>query len=77
MLRTYGSRIDKVIGGAKSVSGLGRSYGAGLYQADLDYLQKYEYARKADDVLYRRTKRTAHDQNRNRKDQGRIWECLT
>ena len=37
-----------------------RDYGAGLYQREVDYLRDYEYARKADDILYRRTKLGLH-----------------
>lgn len=60
MLRTYGSRMDRVIGGASDMAELGKCYGAGLFQADIDYLYTYEYARKIEDVLYRRTKLGLH-----------------
>jgi len=60
MLRTYGTRIERVLGEAKTLGDLGRDYGAGLYQADIDYLVAYEYARTPEDILYRRTKRGLH-----------------
>jgi len=60
MLRTYGTRIERVLGEAKTLDDLGRDYGAGLYQADIDYLVAHEYARTPEDILYRRTKRGLH-----------------
>ena len=60
MLRTYGTRLEQVIGGAAGLGDMGRDHGAGLYQAEVDYLRDYEYARKADDILYRRTKLGLH-----------------
>ena len=35
---------------------LGTHFGAGLYQAEVEYLCKYEWARTTDDILWRRTK---------------------
>ena len=60
LLRTYGTRLEQVIGDAASLGDMGRDYGAGLYQKEVDYLRDYEYARKADDILYRRTKLGLH-----------------
>ena len=56
LARTYGTRIERVIGPAQSLSDLGDHYGSGLYQAEVDYLMKHEFARTADDILKRRTK---------------------
>ena len=52
----YGTRLDRLLDGIDSMAGLGRHYGAGLYQAELHYLLDTEFARTADDVLWRRTK---------------------
>ena len=60
MLRTHGTCLEKVIGNAKGPKDLGRHYGAGLYQVEVDYLCDHEYARKADDILFRRTKLGLH-----------------
>ena len=56
MSRAYGTRLRDVIGDAGTVKALGRHFGAGLYEAELRYLIDREYARTADDILWRRTK---------------------
>jgi glycerol-3-phosphate dehydrogenase len=60
LCRAYGSRLDLVLGDAQSWADLGRDYGAGLTQREIDYLKRYEWARSADDVLWRRTKLGLH-----------------
>jgi glycerol-3-phosphate dehydrogenase len=42
--------------GASRVKDLGEDFGAGLSQREVDYLIAEEWARSADDVLWRRTK---------------------
>ncbi len=56
LAQNYGARIDFVLGSADSLEGLGRHFGAGLYAAEVDYLRRIEFARDADDILWRRTK---------------------
>ena len=56
MSRAYGDRLDRLLQSAGSLTGLGRHFGAGLYEAELRYLMEHEFARTADDVLWRRTK---------------------
>ena len=41
---------------AESVQDLGEHFGAGLYRAEVDYLIRHEWARSAEDILWRRTK---------------------
>jgi glycerol-3-phosphate dehydrogenase len=60
LCRAYGSRIALVLGDAQSWAELGHDYGAGLTQREIDYLKRYEWARSADDVLWRRTKLGLH-----------------
>jgi glycerol-3-phosphate dehydrogenase len=52
----YGTRIDSVLGDANALADLGRHFGAGLYEAEARYLIEVEFARTADDILWRRTK---------------------
>jgi glycerol-3-phosphate dehydrogenase len=52
----YGTRIDSLLGDADKLAGLGRHFGAGLYEAEVRYLLDVEFARTADDILWRRTK---------------------
>ncbi len=56
LVRAYGTRIDRVLGAAKSVDQLGPRFGADLTAAEVRYLMRYEYARTIEDVLWRRTK---------------------
>jgi glycerol-3-phosphate dehydrogenase len=56
LVRAYGTRVDRVLGTAKSVDQLGPRFGADLTAAEVRYLMKYEWARTIDDVLWRRTK---------------------
>ncbi|HTV33288.1 MAG TPA: glycerol-3-phosphate dehydrogenase C-terminal domain-containing protein, partial [Methylocella sp.] len=52
----YGTRAALILNGAKSEKDLGRDFGAGLYQAEVDYLIGQEFALSAEDILWRRTK---------------------
>jgi glycerol-3-phosphate dehydrogenase len=56
LVRAYGTRIDRVLGDAKSLADLGTCFGADLTEAELRYLIAQEWAREADDVLWRRSK---------------------
>ncbi|MET3652807.1 glycerol-3-phosphate dehydrogenase [Dyella japonica] len=55
-VRSYGSRCRRVIGPARALADLGEHFGHDLYQAEVDYLCKAEWARTTDDVLWRRSK---------------------
>jgi len=56
LCRNYGSRALRIVDGAWSMDGLGKRFGADLYAAEADYLVDAEWARSADDILWRRTK---------------------
>ena len=56
LVRAYGTRLDRVLGTAKSVEQLGPRFGSDLTAAEVRYLMKYEWARTIEDVLWRRTK---------------------
>jgi len=60
LVRRHGTRITHVLGEARSVDALGRHFGDTLYAAEVDYLVAQEWARTADDVLWRRTKCGLH-----------------
>ena len=55
--RCYGARVELIVPAAGS---LGEQVVPGLYEAELDYLFRHEWARSADDVLWRRTKLGLH-----------------
>lgn len=56
LVRAYGTRIDTLLDGAASEADLGRQFGAGLTEAELRYLAAAEWARTAEDVVWRRSK---------------------
>jgi len=56
LARAYGTRISDIIGTARSIEDLGTHFGAGLTRSELDYLRTHEWARTAEDVLWRRSK---------------------
>jgi len=58
--RLYGSLTRQVVGNATSLAGLGRHFGARLYEAEVRYLVAKEWAQTAQDVLWRRTKHYLH-----------------
>ncbi len=58
--RLYGTRTSKILGDARDLSGLGQHFGGLLYEAEIDYLRKAEWAFTAEDVLERRTKHGLH-----------------
>jgi glycerol-3-phosphate dehydrogenase len=52
----HGTRATIVLGDAKTVQDLGTDFGADLCQREVDYFLREEWALRADDVLWRRTK---------------------
>jgi len=60
LARAYGTRVDRILGDAKSVGDLGRGFGGGLTEAEVRYLVENEWARTAEDILWRRTKLGLH-----------------
>jgi glycerol-3-phosphate dehydrogenase len=50
----------EVLGASTSIADLGTDFGAGLYAREVDYFIEREWARDADDVLWRRTKAGLH-----------------
>ena len=58
--RLYGTRASDVINGATSLEGMGQKFGDQLYEAEIIYLRRNEWAETADDILDRRTKHRLH-----------------
>jgi glycerol-3-phosphate dehydrogenase len=56
LAESYGSDAYRILGDAKSTADLGRAFGQGLSEAELRWLVDREWARTADDLLWRRTK---------------------
>lgn len=60
LIRLYGTRAFVMLGEAASLAELGEQFGHGLTAVEVDYLMTREWARTADDVLWRRTKLGLH-----------------
>jgi glycerol-3-phosphate dehydrogenase len=56
LVRTYGTRLDRVLGPARVLQDLGPCLGADLTGAEVRYLMEREWAQTEEDVLWRRTK---------------------
>ncbi len=55
MIRTYGTRAFAMLAGAGTLEDLGICFGSILYEREVRYLMDQEWARTAEDVLWRRT----------------------
>ena len=60
LVRAYGTRTERVLGNAASLADLGEDLGGGLYGREVDYLVGQEWARSAEDILWRRSKLRLH-----------------
>ncbi len=56
LLRAYGTSVWSMLDGVASTGDLGRHFGGGLYQREVDHLVAREWASTAEDVLWRRSK---------------------
>ncbi|WP_296680014.1 glycerol-3-phosphate dehydrogenase [Novosphingobium sp.] len=56
LVRAYGTTALEMFAGAKSLADCGRDFGHGLTEREVRHLADNEWARSADDVLWRRTK---------------------
>jgi glycerol-3-phosphate dehydrogenase len=56
LTRAYGTHVTSILGDAKSMSDLGRTFGADLCEAEVRYLATVEWAMTAEDVVWRRSK---------------------
>jgi glycerol-3-phosphate dehydrogenase len=60
LVRAYGTRATRILGDASRPADLGRDFGGGLTEAEVDYLVRQEWAREAEDILWRRSKLALH-----------------
>jgi glycerol-3-phosphate dehydrogenase len=58
--RAYGTRAEALLAGATGLAGLGENLGGDLYEAEVDYLARHEWALSAEDILWRRSKLGLH-----------------
>ena len=60
LARAYGTRVEAILEGAGGLADLGADLGGGLTEAEADYLRRREWARSAEDILWRRSKLGLH-----------------
>jgi glycerol-3-phosphate dehydrogenase len=72
LARCYGSRVPQVLAGATGMDQLGVQVAPGLFEAELHYLMRHEWAGNAQDVLWRRTKLGLH-MTQAQRDQVQAW----
>ncbi|SLN57986.1 Aerobic glycerol-3-phosphate dehydrogenase [Roseivivax jejudonensis] len=56
LIRHYGTESWQILGDATAQGDLGRDFGETLTEAEVRWLMRHEYARTAEDVLFRRTR---------------------
>ncbi len=56
LARAYGTRTGEILAGAEGLADLGAHFGADLYEREVRYLMRAEWAQRGDDVLWRRSK---------------------
>src|SRR5271166_3124612 len=56
LVRAYGTKVESMLGPARSLEDLGPCLGADLTAVEVRYLMEREWARTEDDVLWRRSK---------------------
>ena len=56
LIRAYGTDAQNMLGTAQTTSHLGQGFGATLTEREVAWLMRHEYARTADDVVWRRSK---------------------
>lgn len=56
LVARHGTRVRAVLGQAATTADLGEHFGAGLYEAEVEYFIRHEWACTAEDVLWRRTR---------------------
>ncbi len=56
LVRAYGTDAAQILGNSSDVADLGRSFGATLTEREVDWMMEKEFARTAEDVVWRRSK---------------------
>jgi glycerol-3-phosphate dehydrogenase len=56
LVRAYGTEAEEVLRGARDEGELGRAFGGTLTEREVRWLMTHEFARRAEDVVWRRSK---------------------
>jgi glycerol-3-phosphate dehydrogenase len=60
LCRSYGTRIERILGAARQLSDLGAEVAPGVYEAEMNLMRNEEWARTGEDALWRRSKLGLH-----------------
>lgn len=60
LARAYGVRVGDLLGDTTSLDDLGNCFGGDLYEREVAYLVRYEWALSGEDILWRRSKLGLH-----------------
>lgn len=63
--RLYGTRMVVMLENVTQIKAMGRDFGGGLYEVEVQYLIDHEFAMSAEDILWRRTKLGLHLEKRS------------
>lgn len=59
-VHSYGSCVYSLLQGVSTQRDMGRDFGSGLYEVEVLYLIRHEFAKTAEDILWRRSKLGLH-----------------
>ncbi len=60
LARRHGSRATRLLAGVEQPGDLGEDFGGGLFECEVRHFIAHEWAREADDILWRRSKAGLH-----------------
>ncbi|MDA1323981.1 MAG: glycerol-3-phosphate dehydrogenase [Proteobacteria bacterium] len=76
LAQRHGSIATDILGDAGAMDDLGQRIGDGLYEREIDYFKRQEWARTAEDILWRRTKAGLHLAPADREGAAAMIEAL-
>ncbi len=65
-MKQFGTRIHTVLTGCRVVEDIGEYFGADIYECEVRYFMKFEWALYPDDYLFRRTRQGLKANNSTR-----------
>ncbi|WP_454683895.1 glycerol-3-phosphate dehydrogenase [Ancylobacter moscoviensis] len=77
LARYYGTEAAAILGKASKPSDLGRHFGAGLTEAEIEHMRRNEWATTSEDILWRRSKLGLHLTREQVRDMDRYMGGLS
>lgn len=73
MARAYGTMLHEMLGQVREEADMGRSFGAGFTEIEARWMREHEWARTAEDCLWRRSKLGLHMTREEQAEFERWW----